>query len=49
MAVIGNIIPGLIANWMDRQGVIRTLSVVLLTAVIVKLMVMIIFGGAIFE
>ena len=49
VAVIGNIIPGLIANWMDRQGVIRTVSVVLLTAVIVKLMVMIIFGGAIFE
>ena len=49
VAVIGNIIPGLIANWMDRQGVIRTLSVVILTAVIVKLMVMIIFGGAIFE
>ena len=49
LAVIGNIIPGLIANWMDRQGVIRTLSVVLLTAVIVKLLVMILFGGAIFE
>lgn len=48
-AVIGNIIPGLIANWMDRQGVIRTLSVVLLTAVIVKLAVMLIFGGVIFE
>lgn len=49
VAVIGNIIPGLIANWMDRQGVIRTLSVVLLTAVIVKLSVMLIFGGALFE
>ena len=49
VAVIGNIIPGLIANWMDRQGVVRTISVVLLTAVIVKLIVMIIFGGAIFE
>lgn len=49
LAVIGNIIPGLIANWMDRQGVIRTLSVVLLTAVIVKLLVMILFGGTIFE
>ncbi len=49
LAVIGNIIPGLIANWMDRQGVIRTLAVVLLTAVIVKLSVMLIFGGAIFE
>ena len=49
LAVIGNIIPGLIANWMDRQGVIRTISVVLLTAVIVKLLVMILFGGSIFE
>jgi poly-gamma-glutamate biosynthesis protein PgsC/CapC len=49
VAVIGNIIPGLIANWMDRQGVVRTVSVVLLTAVIVKLLVIILFGGAIFE
>ena len=49
VAVIGNIIPGLIANWMDRQGVVRTVAVVLLTAVIVKLLVIILFGGTIFE
>ena len=49
VAVIGNIIPGLIANWMDRQGIIRTLSVVLLTSVMVKLCVMILFGGVIFD
>ena len=49
VAVIGNIIPGLIANWMDRQCVVRTVSVVLLTAVIVKLLVIILFGGTIFE
>jgi poly-gamma-glutamate biosynthesis protein PgsC/CapC len=49
VAVIGNIIPGLIANWMDRQGVVRTVSVVLLTAVIVKLMIIVLFGGSIFE
>ena len=49
VAVIGNIIPGLIANWMDRQGIIRTLSVVLLTSVMVKLCVMILFGGVLFE
>ena len=49
VAVIGNIIPGLIANWMDRQGVVRTVSVVILTAVIVKLLVIILFGGTIFE
>jgi len=49
VAVIGNIIPGLIANWMDRQGVIRTVSVVILTAVIVKLSTILLFGGVLFE
>ena len=48
-AVIGNIIPGLIANWMDRQGVIRTVSVVILTDVIVKLSTILLFGGVLFE
>mgnify|MGYP003315721470 CR=1 FL=1 len=32
LVVIGNIIPGLIANWMDRQGVLRTVCTVLITA-----------------
>ena len=48
-AVIGNIIPGLIANWMDRQGVISTVSVVILTAFIVKLSTILLFGGVLFE
>jgi len=49
LEVIGNIIPGLIANWMDRQGVIRTISVVILTAVMVKLAIILLFGGVLFE
>ena len=40
LEVIGNIIPGLIANWMDRQGVLRTIFVVLITAGITKLFIM---------
>ena len=40
--VIGNIIPGLIANWFERQGVIRTISSILITACIVKLITVII-------
>ena len=40
VAVIGNIIPGLIANWMDRQGVIRTICTILITASITKLIIM---------
>jgi len=43
---IGYIIPGLIASWMDRQGVLRTMSVILITASIVQLAVMLISGGA---
>ena len=38
--VIGNIIPGLIANWMDRQGVLRTIGTVLITASVTKLLIM---------
>ena len=38
--VIGNIIPGLIANWMDRQGVLRTVCTVLITAGVTKLFIM---------
>ena len=47
LAVIGNIIPGLIASWMDRQGVIRTISVILLTAATVQLLIIYISGGII--
>jgi len=38
--VIGHIIPGLIANWMDRQGVIRTTCTILITASITKLIIL---------
>ena len=40
LVVIGNIIPGLIANWMDRQGVIRTICTILITASVTKLIIM---------
>ena len=38
--VIGNIIPGLIANWMDRQGVLRTVCTVLIISSVTKLIIM---------
>ncbi len=41
LAAIGNIIPGLIASWMERQGVVRTLSVILITATIIQLILMV--------
>ena len=45
--VIGNIIPGLIASWMDRQGIVRTISVILMTAGTVQLLLILINGGQI--
>ena len=46
LLVIGNIIPGLIASWMDRQGVFRTTSVILITASIVQLILMLLYRGS---
>jgi len=42
---VGFIIPGLIANWMERQGVIQTLSTMVVAAVLVRLLLMIFTGG----
>jgi len=42
---IGYIIPGLIANWMERQGIVQTLCVMITTAVLVRLLLMILNGG----
>jgi len=47
MMAIGFIVPGLIANWMDRQGVIRTIATVVIAASIVRLLLMLILGGQI--
>ena len=45
--VIGFIIPGLIANAMERQGIVKTLSIMVIAAVIVRLLLVLIFGGEI--
>lgn len=42
---IGYIIPGLIANWMERQGIVETLAVMVTTSVLVRLCLMLIGGG----
>lgn len=44
---IGWIIPGLIANWMYRQGVVRTISMVMITSVLIKLILILISDGKI--
>lgn len=46
LRTVGFVIPGLIANWMERQGVIQTLCVMTTTAVLVRLLLMILTGGS---
>lgn len=43
--IIGFILPGLMAYWMDRQGPIRTLSAMVIGATIIHLILIIITGG----
>ena len=42
---IGYIIPGLIANWMERQGVVQTISMMIVAGVLVRMFLMIFTGG----
>lgn len=42
--IIGYIIPGLIAIWIDRQGLVETISVLLTAAVVVRLILILLFG-----
>ncbi|MFO8144109.1 MAG: poly-gamma-glutamate biosynthesis protein PgsC [Candidatus Syntrophosphaera sp.] len=45
MQSIGYIIPGLIANWFERQGFIKTLSSMGVAAILVRLILMVVFKG----
>jgi len=43
-SVIGFIIPGLIAIWFDRRGILETLGSLAITSVIVRLILVLLFG-----
>jgi gamma-polyglutamate biosynthesis protein CapC len=43
--VIGFIIPGLIAIWLDRQGIIETLAALLTASVVVRLILILVVGA----
>lgn len=45
LTVIGYIIPGLIAIWYERQGVIITTATLLTAAVVVRLMLVLVIGS----
>ena len=45
LSSIGNIIPGLLSSWMDRQGVFQTMSVLIIIAVATILILIVLLGG----
>jgi gamma-polyglutamate biosynthesis protein CapC len=48
LKAVGWVIPGLIAHWYSKQGVFKTISVLLVTSVLVRLVVIVIFNGSLF-
>lgn len=45
VVLIGYIIPGLIALWFDRQGVLETISTLIAASVVVRIILILIFGN----
>lgn len=48
LQTIGLIIPGLIANWMERQGIVKTIATMIIAAVFIRMILMIVTGGEVF-
>jgi len=46
LQAVGWVIPGLIAHWFSKQGVFKTLSVLFITSVLVRLIVIMLFVGS---
>jgi len=46
---IGYIIPGLIAYWMHRQGILATLSTMIMAAFLVRLALVLAHGGRLID
>jgi poly-gamma-glutamate biosynthesis protein PgsC/CapC len=48
LEVIGFIVPGLIAIWLDRQGVVETLSTLMVCSALVRMALILVKGGEVF-
>ena len=49
LEALGWVIPGLIAHWMEKQGVIKTTSMLLVTSVIVRFSVILLYNGSLIQ
>jgi poly-gamma-glutamate biosynthesis protein PgsC/CapC len=46
LQAVGWVIPGLIAHWFEKQGIIKTISVLFVSSVLVRLILILFFAGA---
>lgn len=44
LSVVGFIIPGLIAIWLDRQGIVETIAALVTASVVVRLILILVVG-----
>jgi gamma-polyglutamate biosynthesis protein CapC len=49
LSAIGFIIPGLVGMWIDRQGATETMATLLTSGVLVRLILILIYGGEMYE
>ncbi len=46
LKALGWVIPGLIAHWYCKQGIVRTVSILIITSVIVRFTVILVYNGS---
>jgi gamma-polyglutamate biosynthesis protein CapC len=46
LQAVGWVVPGLIAHWFEKQGILKTISVLFVSSVLVRLIVILFFAGA---
>ncbi|HPE35027.1 MAG TPA: poly-gamma-glutamate biosynthesis protein PgsC [Bacteroidales bacterium] len=46
LQAVGWVIPGLIAHWFAKQGIFKTISVLFVSSVLVRLVLILLFAGA---
>lgn len=49
LEALGWVIPGLIAHWMAKQGVVKTISMLIITSVIVRFSVILMYNGSLIK
>jgi poly-gamma-glutamate biosynthesis protein PgsC/CapC len=46
LSAVGWVIPGLVAHWFGKQGIFKTVSVIFISSVLVRLILILLFMGA---